>query len=196
MFTTSLATDQDALERVGGKGRSLSKMVREGFNVPIGFIVTADAYRSFIADNGLQTEIVSDAKPQLKDGYPAFDQCAIVIGGKIQQASMDAAIVTAVKTAYAEIQAQQGDAERTRLISLLQKDELQQQLTAYGLDASMAAERVRSMSDAEVEMLNAKLDELPAGEGIVGLAALFFIVFIITDALGATDIFTFVKPIR
>ncbi|HBX00609.1 MAG TPA: hypothetical protein DEF77_06635, partial [Gammaproteobacteria bacterium] len=68
MFTTSLATDQDALERVGGKGRSLSKMVREGFNVPIGFIVTADAYRSFIADNGLQTEIVSDAKPQLKDG--------------------------------------------------------------------------------------------------------------------------------
>ena len=109
MFTTSLATDQDALERVGGKGRSLSKMVREGFNVPTGFIVTADAYRSFIADNGLQTEIVSDAKPQLKDGYPAFDQCAIVIGGKIQQASMDAAIVTAVKTAYAEIQAQQGE---------------------------------------------------------------------------------------
>jgi len=109
MFTTSLATDQDALERVGGKGRSLSKMVREGVNVPTGFIVTADAYRSFIADNGLQSEIVSDAKPQLKDGYPAFDQCSTVIGAKIQQASMDAAIVTAVKTAYGEIQAEHGE---------------------------------------------------------------------------------------
>lgn len=108
MFTTSLATDQDALERVGGKGRSLSKMVREGFNVPTGFIVTADAYRSFIADNGLQSKIVSDAKPQLKEGYPAFDQCSTVIGDKIQQASMDAAIVTAVKTAYGEIQAEHG----------------------------------------------------------------------------------------
>jgi pyruvate,water dikinase len=108
MFTTSLATDQDALERVGGKGRSLSKMVREGFNVPTGFIVTADAYRSFIADNGLQNKIVSDAKPQLKEGYPAFDQCSTVIGDKIQQASMDAAIVTAVKTAYGEIQAEHG----------------------------------------------------------------------------------------
>jgi pyruvate,water dikinase len=108
MFTTSLATDQDALERVGGKGRSLSKMVREGFNVPTGFIVTADAYRSFIADNGLQSKIVSDAKPQLKEGYPAFDQCSTVIGDKIQQASMDAAIVAAVKTAYGEIQAEHG----------------------------------------------------------------------------------------
>ncbi|MCO4757981.1 MAG: PA2779 family protein [Oceanospirillaceae bacterium] len=116
----------------------------------------------------------------------------IMMLGLIQLPVAQAAMITTDQA----IQAQQGDAERTRLISLLQKDELQQQLTAYGLDASMAAERVRSMSDAEVAMLNAKLDELPAGEGIVGLAALFFIVFIITDALGATDIFTFVKPIR
>ncbi|MBE9397356.1 PA2779 family protein [Pontibacterium sp. N1Y112] len=116
----------------------------------------------------------------------------IMMLGLIQLPVAQAAMITTDQA----IQAQQGDAERARLISLLQKDELQQQLTAYGLDASMAAERVRSMSDAEVAMLNAKLDELPAGEGIVGLAALFFIVFIITDALGATDIFTFVKPIR
>ncbi|WP_372832057.1 DUF6627 family protein [Pontibacterium sp.] len=116
----------------------------------------------------------------------------IMMLGLIQLPVAQAAMITTDQA----IQAQQGDAERARLISLLQKDELQQQLTVYGLDASMAAERVRSMSDAEVAMLNAKLDELPAGEGIVGLAALFFIVFIITDALGATDIFTFVKPIR
>lgn len=108
MFTTSLATDQDALERVGGKGRSLSKMAREGFNVPTGFIVTTDAYRSFIADNRLQNQIVSDAKPQLKEGYPAFDHCSTVIGDKIQKATIDATIVTAIKTAYREIQAQQG----------------------------------------------------------------------------------------
>lgn len=116
----------------------------------------------------------------------------IMMLGLIQLPVAQAAMITTDQA----IQVQQGDADRARLISLLQKEELQQQLTAYGLDASMAAERVRSMSDAEVAMLNAKLDELPAGEGIVGLAALFFIVFIITDALGATDIFTFVKPIR
>tara|TARA_B100001063_G_C16254742_1_gene307003 strand:- start:65 stop:460 length:396 start_codon:yes stop_codon:yes gene_type:complete len=119
----------------------------------------------------------------------------IMMLGLIQLPVAQAAMVTTDQAIQA-IQVQQGDADRARLISVLQKDELQQQLTAYGLDASIAVERVRSMSDAEVAMLNAKLDELPAGEGIVGLAALFFIVFIITDALGATDIFTFVKPIR
>ena len=109
MYITPLATDQDSLERVGGKGRSLSKMVREGFNVPTGFIVTTDAYRSFIADNGLQADIVHNAKPQLKDGYPAFDQSAAVISDLIRQAAMDDALIAAIKRAYRELQAGGGD---------------------------------------------------------------------------------------
>lgn len=116
----------------------------------------------------------------------------VMMLGLIQLPVAQAAVISTDQA----IQAQQGDIDRTRLLSLLEKEELQQQLTAYGVDAVVAAERIQSMSDAEVAMLNAKLDEMPAGEGIVGLAALFFIVFIITDALGATDIFTFVKPIR
>ena len=103
MFTTPLTTDQDALERVGGKGRSLSKMVREGFNVPSGFIVTADAYRSFIKDNQLQTEIVESAWPQLKAGYPVFDQSSKVIADLIQQSTVDDGLIDAVKSAYRDL---------------------------------------------------------------------------------------------
>ena len=103
MFTTPLATDQDALERVGGKGRSLSKMVREGFNVPRGFIVTADAYRSFIKDNQLQTEIVESARPQLKAGYPVFDQSSKVIADLILQSTVDDDLIDAVKSAYRDL---------------------------------------------------------------------------------------------
>ena len=103
MFTTPLATDQDALERVGGKGRSLSKMVREGFNVPRGFIVTADAYRSFIKDNQLQTEIVESARPQLKAGYPVFDQSSKVIADLILQSTVDDGLIDAVKSAYRDL---------------------------------------------------------------------------------------------
>lgn len=111
MFTTPLETNQDALERVGGKGRSLSKMVREGFNVPDGFIVTTDAYRTFIADNALQTEIIASAKPALKDGYPAFDQCAKTIGDLILKSPMNDALIAEVKTAYSNLQASNGSAE-------------------------------------------------------------------------------------
>ena len=103
MFTTPLATDQDALERVGGKGRSLSKMVREGFNVPSGFIVTADAYRSFIKDNQLQTEIVESARPELKAGYPVFDQSSKVIADLILQSTVDDGLIDAVKSAYRDL---------------------------------------------------------------------------------------------
>ena len=103
MFTTPLTTDQDALERVGGKGRSLSKMVREGFNVPSGFIVTADAYRSFIKDNQLQTEIVESARPQLKAGYPVFDQSSKVIADLILQSTVDDGLIDAVKSAYRDL---------------------------------------------------------------------------------------------
>ncbi len=94
------------------------------------------------------------------------------------------------------LQVQQEDHDRSRLQALLNQQELQQQLAAHGLDPAVAAQRINSMTAEEVAMLNARLDELPAGEGIIGLVALFFIVFIITDALGATDLFTFVKPIN
>ncbi len=94
------------------------------------------------------------------------------------------------------LQVQQEDHDRSRLQALLNQQELQQQLAAQGLDPAVAAQRINSMTAEEVAMLNARLDELPAGEGIIGLVALFFIVFIITDALGATDLFTFVKPIN
>lgn len=43
----------DGLERVGGKGRSLAKMSNAGFHVAGGFLVTTEAYRSFIADNNV-----------------------------------------------------------------------------------------------------------------------------------------------
>lgn len=76
------------------------------------------------------------------------------------------------------------------------REELAQQLSQLGVDPDQASARVARMSDAEVATLQGRLNELPAGAGVLELAVLIFIVFIITDLLGATDIFTFVKPIN
>ena len=51
-----MATRDDALELIGGKGRSLAKMSTAGFDVPTGFHLTADAYRAFVAENNLQEQ--------------------------------------------------------------------------------------------------------------------------------------------
>ena len=78
MYITALnatphhTTDDDGLEVVGGKGRSLARMAKAGFNVPGGFVITAAAYRSFVATNRLQQKIVSLARPAVADGRVSF----------------------------------------------------------------------------------------------------------------------------
>ena len=103
MFTSSIKTTQDSLERVGGKGRSLAKMVCSGFNVPGGFIVTADAYRGFVVANNLQGVIIDNAKPILKDGYPAFDLCSKKISELILQTEMNDDLIRQIKASYKDL---------------------------------------------------------------------------------------------
>ena len=79
-YITSLDTKEDALEVVGGKGRSLAKLANAGFPVPGGFQVTTAAYRSFVADNELQARIVALARPAVVDGRASFEQSSAAIG--------------------------------------------------------------------------------------------------------------------
>ena len=92
--------------------------------------------------------------------------------------------------------AEQGRLDRDRLASLLERQDLQRQLSALGVDAQHARDRVASLTDAEVAQINQRIAELPAGGDVLGVILLILIIFIITDALGATDIFPFVHPIK
>jgi hypothetical protein len=92
--------------------------------------------------------------------------------------------------------AQGGQLDRSRLVSFLEREDLQRQLAAMGVDVQNAKERVAGLTDAEVAQINQRLDELPAGGDILGVILAIFIIFIITDALGVTDIFPFVHPIK
>lgn len=69
-------------------------------------------------------------------------------------------------------------------------------LVNYGVAAQDADSRVALLTNDQVVMLNGQLADMPAGGNILGLAVLVFLVFIITDAVGATDVFTFVDPIK
>lgn len=92
--------------------------------------------------------------------------------------------------------AEQGRLDRDKLATLLQREDLQRQLSALGVDVENAKARVAMLTDAEVAQLNARIEKLPAGGDALGVIVLIFVIFIITDAIGATDIFPFVDPIR
>lgn len=92
--------------------------------------------------------------------------------------------------------AEQGRINRDNLASLLEREDLQRQLSALGVDVKDARERVAGLTDAEVARINQRVAELPAGGDVLGAVLLIFIIFVITDAIGATDIFPFVHPVR
>lgn len=81
------------------------------------------------------------------------------------------------------------------LQAALDSAELQVQLSEMGVDTQQLAERIASLTPAEIKQLNAELESQPAG-GIIGVLLTIFIVFVITDMLCATDIFGFVKCIN
>ncbi|HAD30462.1 MULTISPECIES: DUF6627 family protein [unclassified Methylophaga] len=93
------------------------------------------------------------------------------------------------------IQSQQSAYDREQLSSMLERDDVQQQLLSMGVAPETVQDRVNSMTDFEIAQLNEQINDMPAG-GILGAIVLIFVVFVITDAIGATDIFPFVRPVR
>ena len=76
------------------------------------------------------------------------------------------------------------------------RSEVQKHLVAWGVNPEEAKARVDSLTDQEIEKITARIDQLPAGGGlgaIVGAALIVFIVLLVTDILGFTDVFSFVK---
>ena len=85
---------------------------------------------------------------------------------------------------------------RDYLNNLLAREDIQATLVSQGIDPQEAQTRIDSLSDAEVNDIVNKLDQLPAG-GFLGtlliVVALVFIILLFTDVAGYTDIFPFVK---
>jgi hypothetical protein len=89
---------------------------------------------------------------------------------------------------------------RARLNSLLERQDLQAKLAAYGVKASDVKARVAALSDDEAAQLASRIDSAPAGGdgfgALIGAAVLVFLVLLITDILGYTHVFSFTKPMK
>jgi hypothetical protein len=86
--------------------------------------------------------------------------------------------------------------DRERLTILLDRSEVRKQLEAWGVKSEEAKAWIDSLTDQEIAEIVNRIDQMPAGSGLgtlVGAAVLVFLVLLITDILGYTDIFPFVK---
>jgi len=76
------------------------------------------------------------------------------------------------------------------------RDWIQQQLEASGVSPADSVIRVSSLSDNQVNQVRQRMDEMPAGGDALGVAFAIFLVLVITDVMGATDIFPFIRPVE
>ncbi len=103
-----------------------------------------------------------------------------------------AAMVSSEQIIYT---AEQTDA-RQSLLQTLKREQVQQQLLSLGVSPADVEARVQHMSYVEIAQLNQKIDELPAGSGVLGAVVFIFVVFVVTDVIGATDVFPFIHPVN
>jgi hypothetical protein len=89
------------------------------------------------------------------------------------------------------------DADRSRIAAALERTELREQLAVFGVSLEQAQARVAALTDAEAAELAGRLDELPAGGiDVLAVVLVVFLVLLLTDILGYTQIFPFTKPAR
>ena len=99
-FTVALDTTNNGLEIVGGKGRSLSRLAKVGFDVPGGFQITASAYRRYVAHHNLQAKILELAKPEIVEGAVSFENASSNIGRLFADKDLPAELLTDIRSAY------------------------------------------------------------------------------------------------
>jgi Family of unknown function (DUF6627) len=104
----------------------------------------------------------------------------------------------------AVIGAAQAQQDRQRLHDILDRDDVKSRLVARGVDPAQVQARVDSLTDQEVRKLAARMDKMPAGGDVldfdlgdaVDLAVLVFLILLVTDILGFTNVYPFVKHPR
>ena len=86
---------------------------------------------------------------------------------------------------------------RDCLNNLLARKEIQSALIGQGIDPQEAQERIDNLSDDEIGKFVHEMDQIPAGDGFfeafIIVAFLIFLILLITDISGYTDVFPFVK---
>jgi rifampicin phosphotransferase len=93
------------LEAAGGKGANLARLTRVGFPVPRGFIIATDAYRAFVAANGLEAIIQAALGQRTAADAGGLEQTSATIRAAFAAGELPAGQRAAILAAYAELSA-------------------------------------------------------------------------------------------
>ena len=102
----------DDVALVGGKNASLGEMLRtlgkKGISVPSGFVVTAEAYRGFLREAGLETFIKRELKGLKKHDVTHFEEVGAAIRKKITSVPFPKKLEEEILRGYQQMEKEYG----------------------------------------------------------------------------------------
>ena len=117
----------------------------------------------------------------------AFLILSVAFLGSVQAAPT--LITTEQVAAVADVQK-----DRALVMETFRRPELQAKLQEFGVSFKDAQARVAALTDQEVYALARQIETAPAGgTDVLGFVLVIFIVLLITDIMGFTSVFPFVK---
>lgn len=72
---------------------------------------------------------------------------------------------------------------------MLDRDDVRQQLVSLGVDPQHAKARVAALTEAELARFEQELSSGKAGSGVIEVVGIVFVVLLILELVGVTDIF-------
>lgn len=96
-----------------------------------------------------------------------------------------AGVISTQQALSAEVRA----AKETQIRASLAREDVRQAMQRMGVDPADAQLRVAALSDAELQQLEGQLDQLPAGGGALAVIGVVFVVLLILELVGVTNIF-------
>lgn len=73
--------------------------------------------------------------------------------------------------------------------SFILQEKVAVELSRLGVDREHLVARIRSMTDEELAALAENIDSMPAGAGAIEVIGIVFLVLLILELVGVTDIF-------
>ena len=83
---------------------------------------------------------------------------------------------------------EQASSQQT-LDAFLARDQVREQLLALGVSPQMVQQRLQGLTDEEARQLAQQIEELPAGAGLIEVVGIVFVVLIVLELVGVTDVF-------
>jgi len=87
------------------------------------------------------------------------------------------------------LQAGNRQASLAAIDTTLMRADVQQQLTAMGVDPADAMQRIASLPDQDLARLAEQFESMPAGGDLLGVIGIVFVVLLILELTGVIDIF-------